>query len=243
MTDQVNSQEGQSGLFNGQEQAQSSTTTTPVVETPDLNTVFNDKLSAITDGEGKPKYKDIATALEALKHSQQHIATLEEENSRFQRELTERETLERAQANLSAQQEGTTNPEGMSADQIAEIAMKTFAQKEQENIAKANAAKVVDTLVSKYGDMSKAQEAFSSKAKALGLSIEEMDSLAKRSPQAVLAYFDAKAESSPAPSKGTINTSADLAMAKEEENLMARYMGTNNSAISKWREAAASIKI
>ncbi len=51
----------------------------PAAPQPSDN-VFADQLASITNERGEPKYKDLPTALQALKHSQEYIPSLKQEN-------------------------------------------------------------------------------------------------------------------------------------------------------------------
>lgn len=242
MTDQVNTDSDQKNtegsIFTPEGQTDtSSTSKTQEVHTPDYNAVFGDQLKSITDEKGEPKYKDVPTALAAAAAAQQHIRTLEDENSRLRTVQTQTDTLETAFANMAANKEtGTTNTPSISADQIEDIALRAIAQREQATASASNLQEVEATLVGKYGDFDKAKAALATKAVDLGLSVQALTDLSKTSPKAVLAYFDAKPEGSPATVKSSINSQASLSPQKAPEDYMARFSGPANSSINKWNE-------
>jgi len=96
----------------------------------------------------------------------------------------------------------------MTEEQVAALVSKSLTQAQQADIAKNNLSKVVDTVKQAFGD--KAEEVFYGKAKELGMSMEEINSLAARTPVAALKLLGVEG-STPTPqpnNAGSINTSA-----------------------------------
>jgi len=156
-----------------------------------------EKLVAIKRDDGTPKYTSVEDALDALAHSQTHIRTLESDNATLKTEAQKIKALEDALAKLqgSGNQEQprtqTTTTGGLS-EQAArelfknELANQTRATAEFENLKGVNAQ-----LIQKYGSEEKAKEAVKLKARELDMTLQELETLSKAKPKAVLAYFGA----------------------------------------------------
>lgn len=164
--------------------------------------VFADQLSGIRNEEGKPKYDSVDKALEALKHSQEFIPQLKQENEELKRKLEElaakedkmsqlEETLERLTARGA--EEGQPSAQSLDEQSVLALLEKQLEQREQVSAAKQNVQTVQSKLQEKFGD--KATEAVRLKAEELGTTPEELGSLAERNPKMVLAYFGASAPS------------------------------------------------
>jgi hypothetical protein len=180
---------------------------------------YSEFLEAITNSEGKPKYKSVPDALLGAAKAQEHIARLEAENAEMRSLKTKVDTMEQLIARLG---------EGKPADQPAvpkiedqEKLVLSIMEKRELSAREANNRKaVLESLTSKFGD--KTQEALKAKADDLGLSVSELGALAARSPKAVLSYFDVKAAGTPTV-KGTVNTEALTPredQSKTPENIM-----------------------
>lgn len=204
----------------------------------DIDSIFNDKLKTITDEKGEQKYKDVFTAIEALKHSQNYIKTLEEENRSYRETKVEQDTFAEALNNISAKKEPeTTKSEGIDAEKLKGMTLETLMEYEKSKQEEANKKAVSDALLNKFGDSEKAKKAYSDKANDLGIDLETFVALAAKSPKAVLSYFDAK-ESTPSPSKGSINTQALGSQKKEEHvDFRSRYFNNSDPSVSKWKSA------
>ncbi len=245
MTDQVNegtifNKEVESTIVNDQKTVPDTGTK---VNQPDFNAVFKDQLTSITDDKGEQKYKDVMTALEALKHTQQHVKTLEEENQQFRQAKTQQETLDTALQNISAKKEPeTTKSEAIDAEQLKGMTLETLREYEQGKAQEANKQTVSDALVKQYGDMNKAKQAYEEKATELGISVETLVELAGQSPKAALAYFSSTPTNIPTSTKGSINTQAlSDTSPKESVDYTARYFNTRSPSVDKWREAGSGL--
>lgn len=163
----------------------------------DYNAIFNDKLAGITNEKGEQKYSDVMTALEALKFTQEHIRTLENENKSLRENKIKAETIEEALSRLNKTtdtNQSTDKTEGKKEIDVEELARRIVREESEAMSKKAqaesNKASVSQALVKKFGDSEKASKAFEEKAKGLGVTKEFLTSMAETSPKAVLAYFD-----------------------------------------------------
>lgn len=157
--------------------------------------VFVEKLMAITDSEGRPKYDSIEKALDALAHSQAHIKQLEAEQTLNREALAQAKTFEDivkklGNGNVTEQEKPpveTPPSGGLSEEQAAELVRKIINGEKQTDAALKNLTKVNDTLISKFGD--KTREVVATKAKELGTTPQQLKELSASNPEMVLALF------------------------------------------------------
>ena len=185
-------------IFGNQEQTtapnkQSETATTPNDQSGNS---FADLLGTIKNERGEPKYRDLNTAIDALKHSQDFIPQLKSENETLKSELEQlraevqklsavKETVERLTSQRTEQQNTTTNQFDEST--VANLINRTLTQREAEAIQKANVSTVVKTIQEKFG--ADAEKVFYTKAQEMGMRPEQINKLASESPQAVFALL------------------------------------------------------
>lgn len=181
-----------------------------------------DLLGSIKNERGEPKYRDLPTALEALRHSQEFIPQVKTQLEEKEKKLAELaaenarlKTVEETLARLTSPgQPPQTTPvqnqnNGLSAEAVAELVTKTLTQREAEAIQKANISQVVAKASEVFG--AEAQKVFYEKAKEVGLSAEQINNLAKQSPQAVFNLLGMTQSTKPNggfpnPTQGSINT-------------------------------------
>ena len=189
----------------------------PVASVQNDNPVA-DLLNTIKNERGEPKYKDINTALDALKHSQEFIPQLRTEKEKLEQELatvkaevmrlkTVEETVERLTSQQSKQE--TPPVQGLTEEAVANLVSKTLSQREQKAVQASNLSQVVNKMKETFGD--DAEKLFYSKAQEVGLSAEAINSLAAQSPQAVLQLFGvnntpAQKQNVFTPTSGTVNS-------------------------------------
>ena len=175
--------------------------------------LWADQLATIKNERGEPKYKDLPTALDALKHSQEYIPTLKQENEtlkekveRMERELMERSKLEETVERLTATPNQGQPPEvvGLTEEQVAGLLEQRLAEREAQQLAEKNSRMVEDALLKQYGD--KARDVIAQKCQEYGMSPAEMQELARRNPKAVSALFEVK----PTPQGNTTGSSVNI---------------------------------
>jgi hypothetical protein len=214
----------QTSIFNESQasatQTQTQTATNSNSGVAPNNADFADLLGQIKNERGEPKYKSVQDALNGLLHAQQYISTLTTEKQQQQEELrraqaeaerirTLEETLERF-TSQQTQAQNTTQPV-IDESKIAEWVTRTLTAKEQEGLANRNIASVVSNLQQVFG--ADAEQKFYGKATEMGLSKDDMNALAAKSPNAVLAMLGVQAKqtnqsSVVTPTSGSINSSA-----------------------------------
>lgn len=182
-----------------------------VNEDADNTEMTSDELENLV-GEGK-KYATVEDALKSLPHKEQHISRIEQENADLRKKLAEelakvKDTLDelRGQRDEPKDKKSELDP-----DALAKLIDSRLTAKTEEQKRKENEAKVINTLVERYGSVKAAEEAYVKKATELGLGVETFNELSGRSPKAVLSYFGGSSEPSGAGlTKPTVNTEAHI---------------------------------
>ena len=200
----------------GQQQAQQETAPQQPAQpapTASSDNVFADQLASIKNERGEPKYQDLPTALDALRHSQQYIPqlkqeldTLKQENATLKAQLEQHGNLEDTIERLTSQrQEAPSHQEvqGLTPEQVQELLEQQLSQREQQQKAQTNAQQVEQAIVQRYGD--KAGEVARQKAQEMGISVTKFAELAAESPQMVLALFDVKPTPQGNPSSSSVS--------------------------------------
>lgn len=182
------------------------------------STPLENLLSQIKNEKGEPKYKTVEDALNGLMHAQNHIATLVQEKRQVETEINElrpvaeqvkelRQVVERLTSSNSTTTQ-TVAVQGMTEEQIANLVKNTLNQSQQAQVAKQNLDAVVATVQAKFGD--KAEQEFYGKAKELGMTMEEINTLASRTPKAALRMLGlegvTQTQTTSGNPAGTVNT-------------------------------------
>lgn len=158
-------------------------------------------------GEGK-KYASVEKALESLPHAQQHISKIEQENAELRQKMQEALAIEEVYKKLTESMNAPpqATPAGKVLDEasIADLLEKKLSEREREKEAKANVDRVKQALTGKYGD--KAKEVYEAKAKELGLGMDFLNEVVRRSPRAAEELFGIKPKDNAAPTRGSVNT-------------------------------------
>lgn len=168
----------------------------------DLFAVYADKLAAIKNADGTPKYTDLDKALDALSASQEHIKRLETEAASRQANHDELTTqaakakeLEEVIRRMSEGNDNTGklndgNPvvtSGLSKEDAAKLVKDILDGERQTTLAVDNVRSVNDKLLAQYGD--KAPDIVKAKADELGITTAKLKELSATSPAMVLALF------------------------------------------------------
>lgn len=192
--------------FMGKTEAQAAESSSPALEATAVEAgkpEYSEFLQAITNPEGKQKYRTVADALIGAAKAQEHIQRIEAENAELRTVAKKVDTMEQLLQRLEVGKGADSTPIPKVEDQEKLVLSVLEKQKAVER-EQANREAVLSSLKEKFGD--KVNDVLTSKANDLGLSVAELGALAARSPKAVLGYFDTKPVS---PSvQGTVNTQA-----------------------------------
>lgn len=142
-------------------------------------------------GEGM-KYATPEAALESLPHAQHHIDNLEQEMSNMREDLAKRKSVEEVLQEINKTTTGSEVEPQLTQDQLDALIDSRLQARTAQDIRDANTNEVKKTFVNNFGDNEKANEAYNQKAKELGISIEELNTLSATSPKAVFSMFGLK---------------------------------------------------
>lgn len=211
--------------------------TPPIVEPP-KPPVLPDSLKDLV-GEGK-KYASVEKALESIPHKESHIERIERENAELRQKMAEavaaEEVYKKLTESLDRKDGITPPPAGLDEASVASLLERKLAEREALATATANTQRVKDALVGKYGD--KAKEVYEAKAKELGVGVDFLNDVVKKSPRAAEELFGIKGkDASFAPSTPGINTST-LNNNRPPQDATAKVKGNSTEAlIAAWRAA------
>lgn len=221
------------------------------VKTGDSDTAFADQLADIKNAQGAPKYGNVSDALMALKTTQEHIKTLETENAEYRTNATSatqiQEMIEGLKNSSTNSDNEQTSQEPLDATMIKDTTLNTIKEYELQRTLKENRMSVGTSLSNKFGT-TKAQEVYRDKARELGLTVADLDSLAAKSPHAVLAYFGSTTQG---PSTQNVNNASSVntsAFATQQQNTKQTtrfdnlmFGGKTSEITNAWREISAQV--
>lgn len=214
--------------------------------TPDKAIVEPPKAPVLPDplkeliGEGK-KYASVDKALESIPHAQTHIQRLEQELREVREKLAgakaQDEVLETVEALLRAEK-ATPAPLTLDENAIDSVLDRKLAEREQRAAEQRNVNSVKNALKEKYGE--KAKEVYEARAKELGVNVEFLNDVVRRSPRAAEELFGLKSNPTPksVPSTPGLNTEALTTIKKpavKPERVMSG--GTTDDMLAAWRAA------
>lgn len=184
---------------------------TPATQTnqPSPSDNVADLLKLIVNDKGEPKYKTIQDALVGLQHANAHIQTLVTEKRQVEQEKQSLQTaaekvaeLERVVAELTKTPPQAT-PAAVDPTQIQELVSQAINANKTQEVQKQNTAVVVNAAKQVFGE--KAEEMFYSRAQDVGLSREQINTLAASSPQAAMKILGLASQSgSSTPTQKTV---------------------------------------
>lgn len=197
---------------------------------------FDDKLKEIVNDKGEPKYRDIETALSALKESQQFIETLKQEKSQTSAELEEaRVELERMgniddfvkklnpPATTKETEETPSKTDSLSEEKVEQLLQKHLQQRDTQSQQRKNLEEVTRKLSDVHGD--KSAEFIKQRAKELGTTAADLKQLAMTNPRLAMAALETKAKNNAEPSRSQMSST---------------YTPTDDNPLPTWERGAAS---
>jgi len=207
-----------------QEQETTQTTQQPNAQSDNL---WADQLASIKNESGESKYKDVPTALDALKHSQEYIPALKSENETLKQEIEQlrqkaqrAEELEQTIDRLGQQQEPKEEQQtsqGLTAEQLQDLLEQKLSEREKAQAAQQNSQQVEQAIRQAYGE--KASDVVAQKAKEYGMTAEQLGQWAANSPKAVMALFEIKSSAQGGKSSPSSSVNIPPVTTKDEEEL------------------------
>lgn len=174
------------------------TTATSTNQNPPVDSSA-DLLKLIVNEKGEQKYKTIQDAIIGLQHANSHIQTLLNEKRQVEQDVASLRTaaekvaeLERVVSELTKAPPQAT-PAAIDPIQIQELVSQAISETKTKEEQKQNTSVVVNAAKQTFGE--KAEELFYSRAQDVGLSREQINSLAASSPQAALKILGLASQS------------------------------------------------
>lgn len=212
-------------------------TVAPTVQT-DPNSLFASQLANITAEDGRQKFATVEKALESLPFNQTHIKELSDRNKELEAQVAQHKGMDAVLEQLKSQQAPVENPTvGIDEAQLGAMVDQRLTQRDTAVTQSANAAQVLNQLKATYGD--KAETQFNEKAVSLGMTVDQLSELARVSPQAALAFFDAPPAPVSNPTTTSINTTLEPQAPAKDESHMDIFKGGTSGTVASWRKAAA----
>lgn len=196
------------------------------------------RLGEIKNEKGEPKYRDLQTALDALKHSQEYIPQIKSEKDKLALEvedlrikLSKFETIENTVQRLTSEQTGNqnTNAKPVSSEEIASLIDQAITRKESQAKQQINTTVVVEQIMKTFGK--DAEAIFYSKGKELGISPSDMNALAAKSPDAVLQLFEIKQAAPSSNPNFNTNVQNNVNTTSISQSQTDSYLGRNTKPI------------
>jgi hypothetical protein len=214
----------------------------PAIEPAPAPTLTIPAEAADLIGEGK-KYPNIEVALAALPHAQNHISTLERENSEYKEKLMSNEKLDLVLQKLSTPtppvvSEPTKSENGVSREDLSSLVQQEIAQSAKVNREEANLSSVELKLRETYGDS--VGQVFNEGAAKVGMSPAQLTTLAKVAPKAVLDLLgeNKSGVTTVQPTSEGVNlaTVGDIGEPVPKQNIM--FGASTKELVSEWQACA-----
>lgn len=189
-------------------------------------------------GEGK-KYRSVEEALKSVPHAQAHIDTLQKELAELREKAAKASAAEELLDELKRQQTGVQQPTIDPSDilgKVDSLVEQKLQQQKQLETAKANQARVADAFRESFGD--KAEEQYVAIANSTGLDVSYLNSLAAKSPEAVLklAGITASKQTTASKTASSISTEAFISAPKPNQPVKSIMYGASTAdMVNAWR--------
>ena len=203
-------------------------------------------MAGIVNEAGTQKYSDVSVALNSIAPAQEHIKTLESQMNEMRADLEKRKTTEELIKDMqSAPQEiPSVAPAAFDPSQITDLVNNAIHANTAAATATTNQQQVIMALSEKFGNATKAEEAYVAKAGEMGIDTKTLDSLAGKSPAAVLAWFP-KTVAAPSISTSNLSVAAVTAsLLPDGTPKPTSVMGASSTAdvVDNWRLAGKIIE-
>lgn len=206
-----------------------------------------DILKSITSTTGEQKYQTTTDALYALKHSQEHIAKIEAENTELRGSAELGDRMDKLFTKLEQEPKKSETPAAVGSigiEDIKEVTAKVYKDLKAEDVVTGNLNKVDRVMGERYGD--KAKELVAQKANDLGVGIDFLMDMAARSPDGFVSLFPAP-EKSVGTSELTGSVNADALKPNEsDQDLTPKtdllYGAPTSEVLAHWNKVGDSVK-
>lgn len=241
-TNLFNSNEEEEKKPNDPVNSSDNATNSEVVEDP-----YKDLVALITREDGSQKFSDTISALKAIPHQDNHIKTLEMENKTLRESLEQQKNVKELLEGMKATPTGGNDKptsEGLSAEQVAQIAADVLQSQRNKETAENNIKAVTNKFRELYGD--EADVKFYKKAEELGLGHGFINDLAGKSPKAVFNLYGIEAEEKPHKTtetpKGSVNTEGMPTNKQTGKPKTVMRGATSTEIADAWKDAEQRVK-
>lgn len=211
----------------------------PATQAPAQVPSYDAQLAMIVNEQGEQKYKNVEEALKGSAHAQAHIANLTQQLAELKQAAEKATTLDSVMEAMktSTTQEPSTPPAtaGLDESKVAEMFNNFYSTAEQEKIAVANEQAFSSDLMSAYGD--KAVETMANKAQELGVDLNVVRDMARKSPAAAKALLGLNAQPTTTTSMQTSVNTAALDNAQQSKVAQRNFnmsQGNVKDVLSEW---------
>ena len=163
-------------------------------------------------GEGK-KYSDVEQLAKAYVHADKHITLLERQTEELRADLGKDDKINQILEQLSTEKtttdtaETTTQTtEELSKETLEDLIKNTVTDLEKIRTAEQNRTKVIEDLKTKFGG--KANEVLANRAKALNMSLKQLEDMAATSPTAFMTLIEGVQSPTDTGIEGAVNTAS-----------------------------------
>ena len=220
--------------------------TTPAAAPPVVAETVPPEVAELV-GAGK-KYATAAEALKALPHAQSHILKIEEDNANLRRELEKAKAMEELLDEFKkqgTQQYGSTTPPAQPAPtadltNVDSVVEAILARKEAERQAKQNAQAVMDAFQHEFG--AEAEARFVKLSQEIGMPVEQLNSLAVTSPEAVFKLAGIKKPAPVGKNTSTVNTAGSFSQPQGELSAKVPKGASTKDLVNAWKNAGEKVK-
>lgn len=208
-------------------------------------------LQSIKAPDGRVKYSTPADAIKSIPHKEEHIQTLTQELAALKEELARRQSaeeilnrIEEKSRNRDSVEQPSTKVQSMDDEQLSRIIEAKLQAQQQRTLKERNVAAVVEQFRNTFGE--KANEMYSSIAKANGLGIDFLNEMAATAPEAVfnLAGIGRVPKNNPpAKTSSSVNTDAfNSSPVKQELSGKVPKGATTRDMVTAWRNIGLKLK-
>jgi len=212
----------------------------PKVEPTDPNSLFADQLATIQAPDGRQKFNSVEAAIASIPHAQTHIDTQAQRIRELEQQVEQAKGVD---AILETLQQQTAQPAAEPAQAgvpdvatVAQIVEQQLGQRDIEARQTANSSQVLGKLTEQYGD--KAEARFNEKAASLGMTVGQLSTMARETPQAALALFTEVPAAPANPTTSSVNAESMGAQRPAEDPKPDIFNGGLSPNIKSWRAAA-----
>lgn len=212
-------------------------------QTPDVdvNALLADQLASIKNEEGNQKYSTVDDALKGASNAQEHISRLEAELKEARADSEKSATMQDIMNSIKGEATADDPQQNqLNEDDIGSMFEQLLTKHKHQEAAAANETAFSNKVTELYGE--KAKEVLGGKAKELGIGMDILQDMARRSPQAALQLVGATSGGNLGnrPSS-TVNTVSQPNNPDAPERTFSMAGGTTKDLMSEWQRIKSKV--